>query len=439
MKYINLAKEYDLVVGDVFELFYRGIICLHNPYKYYIFVRCEKGSPYDRYYTFKPSKSDVGDYPLTISLIDDDGNVIDKESTILHIHEPKQPKNKLNVLCIGDSITFNGVWPKEGFRRFTKNDGTPVGLGYENTLKMIGTCQKEESGSMVGYEGYGSWTWKSFCTNDLVSTTSPVWIDVDSHNLDENDQHSVWKSGTLEWILESIEPKRLKFKRGSNNFTPLPKIENVFEHVNGGIHHSSINVLKHEFELGNPFWNEKINDIDFKYYVEKNNFETIDLVYILLTWNGLYKPYNTDFSHHTDYAKYLIRKIHEAYPNAHITLLGIQICSVNGGIASNYGANGPYSDTFGTITTAFNYNKCIQALTEEDEFKSYCRYVDTKAQFDSEYNMPSIDKPVNSRSKIVEKIGTNGVHPNMDGYLQIGDVFYRALVKDIIDYNEKVK
>ena len=56
MKYIFLAKEYDLVVGDTFELFYRGIICLHNPYKYYILVRCPKGNPYPRYYTFMPKE-----------------------------------------------------------------------------------------------------------------------------------------------------------------------------------------------------------------------------------------------------------------------------------------------------------------------------------------------------------------------------------------------
>ena len=34
-----------------------------------------------------------------------------------------------------------------------------------------------------------------------------------------------------------------------------------------------------------------------------------------------------------------------------------------------------------------------------------------------------------------ELIGSNGVHPTMNGYLQIGDVFYRALVADM--KNEK--
>ena len=59
-----------------------------------------------------------------------------------------------------------------------------------------------------------------------------------------------------------------------------------------------------------------------------------------------------------------------------------------------------------------------------------------KAQFDVEYNMPSTLMKVNNRSDDVERIGTNGVHPTMAGYLQIGDVFYRALVADIEKNNK---
>ena len=54
-----------------------------------------------------------------------------------------------------------------------------------------------------------------------------------------------------------------------------------------------------------------------------------------------------------------------------------------------------------------------------------------KAQFDVEYNMPAIETKVNARSEITEMVGTNGVHPTMAGYLQIGDVFFRALVADM--------
>ena len=70
-------------------------------------------------------------------------------------------------------------------------------------------------------------------------------------------------------------------------------------------------------------------------------------------------------------------------------------------------------------------------MTKEEEFKDYVSYIDTKAQFDTEYNMPGTMTKVNARSEIKEMIGNNGVHPTNAGYLQIGDCFYRNLVSDL--------
>ena len=86
---------------------------------------------------------------------------------------------------------------------------------------------------------------------------------------------------------------------------------------------------------------------------------------------------------------------------------------------------------FGTLVTAYNYNKYLESITMRDKYHSYVRYIDIKGQFDVENNMPSQMVKVNARSDKLEKIGTNGVHPTMEGYLQIGDAFYRALVSDM--------
>lgn len=426
-KLLYLAKNYDLVVGDTFELFYRGVIRSMNPYKYYIHVESPKGRPYPRYYTYTPGEKDEGDYPLTISLYDDYGMLIEKASTTLHVVKPVAPKRKMNILCFGDSITFNGVWPYEGYRRFTKNDGEPQGLGFENTLNLVGTCQKEE----VGYEGYGGWQWRHFVKNEAVSTTSSVWVEVENHNLDENDQHSTWKSNNLQWVLESIEDKKLKFKRGVGNYSCLPTIGDVFSNVDGGLHTEDIHITKYYFEKGNPFYDEEIDGPNFKKYCLDNGYEGLDYVYILLTWNGQYKPFNHDFSHYEPFIKTILERIHLDYPECKVRLIGIHSPSIDGGIAANYGASGPYSDVFGEVSTAYNYNEYLEKLCERNEYKDYCRYIDMKAQFDVENNMPSTMMKVNARSTVLEKIGTNGVHPTMEGYLQIGDVFYRALVADM--------
>ncbi len=430
-KLLYLAKNYDLVIGDTFELFYRGVIKSMNPYKYYIRVVSPKGKPYPRYYTYTPCEGEEGDYPLTISLMDDYCNVIEQTQTTLHVHKPVAPRRKMNVLCFGDSITFNGVWPYEGYRRFTKNDGEPVGLGFENSLNLIGTCIKDE----IGYEGYGGWQWRHFVNNEAASTTSSVWVEVDNHNLDDNDQHSIWESGKLKWILESIEEKKLKFKRGENNFTCLPVLDKTIKNISGGVHKDDIEIKKYYFEKANPFYDEDIDGPNFRQYCEKNNFEGIDYVYVLLTWNGQYTPYNHDFSHFEPYILRILDRIHIDYPEAKVRLFGIQSPSINGGIANNYGASGLYSDVFGELCTCYNYNEYLESLCDREEYKEYCKYIDTKAQFDVEYNMYTVDLKVNNRCEITEKVGSNGVHPTMGGYLQMGDVFYRALVADM--KNEK--
>lgn len=435
MKYIYLPEKYHLVVGDKFELFYRGIIKLNNPYEYYIFVRCPKGRPFPRYFTFTPELKDIGEYELTVELIDNNLNVIERGTTTLIVESPEKPQNKLNVLCFGDSLTVNGVWPKEGYRRFCKEEGNPNGLGFNDTLNFIGTCTVEESNDTIGYEGYGGWTWKSYCTADHIGLNSSIWI-YTKHNKTDSDQHTVWKSNGYLWILETIEKDRLKFKRGTGNISMVSNIGDKLEHVENAVHTEDIIIDSYEYEKTNPFWSKTKSSIDLIEYCERNNFDKPDLIYILLTWNGLWQPYNHNFNHHFDYTKEMLRHIHQVLPHTKVTLLGIQICSVNGGIASNYGASGPYSDTFGSISTAFHYNEQLEALTKEDEFKDFVDYVDIKSQFDSEYNMPSSEIQVNARNPKTELIGNNGVHPNMYGYLQIGDAFYRKLVHDVKKINK---
>lgn len=429
-QYIFIAKEYYLVVGEQFELFYRGVIKMYNPYQFYIAIKCKKGTPYPRYYTFTPQKQDIGNYELTIQLIDNDGKIIEQAQTNLIVKEAVKPTKKVNILCIGDSLTVNGVWPKEGYRHFCLTEGEPKGNGLGDCLNFIGKCSTEIENKRINYEGYGGWTWASYISNDHIGLRSSVWVKTNHHKT-ERDQHSIWESNGHLWILETIEKNWLKFKRGENNISMISNLGDKLHHVENANDKTDIIIEEYKYEDINPFWNQDTKQLDIKKYLDKNNFPEPDLIYILLTWNGLGKPYNDDFSHHILPAKTLLRHFHTYLPNAKITLMGIQICSVNGGIPTNYGAWGAYSDLFGTITNAFNYNLCLEKLAIDEEFNSYVSYVDTKAQFDSEYNMPYVERPVNARSLLKEMIGTNGVHPNQSGYLQIGDCFYRKLVHDL--------
>ena len=338
----------------------------------------------------------------------------------------------MNILCFGDSLTVNGVWPTEAYRRFCAEGGAPLGLGLGECLNMVG----EKYNGKVGFTGFGGWKWSEFCTNDFIGISSAVWVKCE-HHLTEHDQESIWTSLDKKWYLETIEEGRLKFKRGPGNIGCSPNIGATFEHFEGGIHHESIKVESFQYEETNPFWSETLQGPSFKEYCHRKGFPDLDYVYILLTWNGQYKPFCTDFSHHEKYIKMILDAIHRDYPKCKVGLIGIQSPSINGGITANYGCRGFYSDTLGDIYTAFNYDMYLESLTEAKEYQGFVRYIDMKAQFDVEHSMPSVDTPVNARSSITEKLGTNGVHPTMEGYLQIADAFFRALVSDMNDESEE--
>ncbi len=179
-----------------------------------------------------------------------------------------------------------------------------------------------------------------------------------------------------------------------------------------------------------PFKALSGNGISFKDYCTKNSYTGIDELYILMTWNGIGGSYRT-FSMSAEpfvSAKALIDQFHSDYPSGRVTLLGIPQPSVNSGLGAYYNINISYGDNYGQFVTALNYNKQLENFTKMAAYSSFMRYVDVKAQFDCEYNMPSAAKPVNTESTTTELIGTSmGMHPNTAGYLQIGDVFYRIL------------
>jgi len=353
-EYVNvfLADEYELVAGDNFQLFYRGVVQAVNPYDYYIKVTCSKGSAFPRYYEWNPTAENVGRHKLTLQVMDNNGNLLGEDSTTLVVKEAVEPTKNINILCIGDSLTAGGYWPGEMNRRLIGEGGTPAANSFSN-ISFVGAKSKTINGYKVNFEGTGGWTWGTFLSEK------------------------------------------------------------------------------------SPLYNPATGEISFKYYCEQNGIETIDCLYTLLTWNGQGTAFKTNYSvstgHFANAAK-LIDILHEEYPEATVRCLGIQIPSQNGGMGYNYGANGGYSDSYGMLVSAMNYNATLEDFCQQDKYKNYVKYVDVAGQFDTDYNMPNTQKAVNNRSSVTETFGTNGVHPSVNGYYQIADAAYRAMIHDIQRY-----
>ena len=158
---VFLADQYELVVGDKFQLFYRGVVQAVNPYNYHIRILCSKGNTLPRYYDWTPSTKDVGSYELKLQVLDNNGNLLGEDTTTLVVKQAAAPTKQLNVLCMGDSLTANGIWPAEAYRRLTATDGTPIGNGFSG-INFIGTQKKTVGSATVGYEGTGGWTWEHY-------------------------------------------------------------------------------------------------------------------------------------------------------------------------------------------------------------------------------------------------------------------------------------
>ena len=418
---ISLPTKYYLTINEPFELFFRGIIRKHNPYLYYIIAECEKGFTYNRYFTYTPVVGEEGEYPLTIHVYSDGGKLLESKTTILVVNKQVAPIKPLNILCIGDSETINGVWPDTGFNKYNQL--------YPNMLNFIGTMHHGKT----GYEGYGGWQWKTFFEYQDESPTTNLVVETKDF-VQNNDIDTIWINNNLKWKLRKIEGNALTFSRLEGNYKVNPEItsEMILENSN-----KKIKIENSKYIDGNPFWNNETGKLDFKDYIKKNKLEEPDLIFTFLTGNGLYMPYSEDFTNHKKYAPLFLENLHQAFPNALIGVMGIELSCPNGGVTACYGASGYYHDWFGYTITAFNYDEWLEKLTLTDEFKDFVFYNDIKGQFDSEYNYPMINQKVNKRNELTERLGVNGLHPSMNGYLQIGDAFYQFLVEMIIKYNNR--
>lgn len=349
---IFLPDQYELVIGDNFQLFYRGVVQAVNPYNYHIRILCEHGKVFPRYYQWNPDPGDEGSYELTLQVLDNNGNLLGEDKTTLIVKKAAAPKQDIHILCIGDSLTAGGIWPSEAYRRLTATDGEPVGNGF-GRIHFVGTKTKTVGDATVGFEGSGGWVWDSYL--------------------------------------------------GSKS----------------------------------PFYDEATGTISFQKYCEKNGISGIDVLCVMLTWNGQgissNEFFNLEGGHFAD-ARKLIDLLHSEYPNAKVRLMGLQVPCQQGGMGANYGADGGMSDAYGMLITAMNYNAALEDLSQLAQYRDFVKYVDIAGQFDTDYNMPTKDNPANNRTDETEVIGTNGLHPSTAGYYQIADAIYRSLCHDILNY-----
>jgi len=423
---VILPKKYDLVVGDTFQLYYRGVIEAPNPYVYSIVSICEKGRNFPRYFEYTPTEP--GQHKLTIKVYDAQRNLLGEDETILNVVVPKEPEKCTNILCIGASTTAGGQWVGELNRRITGEGGAPEALGFKNAVKFIGTCKPAKYPD-IALTAYGGWHWDSYLTN----APGAMWVKCDN-NRGVEDQHSLWQdcNGAI-WQLETLQIDYLKFNRWKDHSSPRP-LQGPLTHYANAADTSPIEFKSSSDAAKTPFFIEESGCIDFKAYAKQIGAESIDAVYIWLGGNGLMSQQALSLPR-KEYCQVVVSKgkklvglIKEAFPNVKVKIMGQHLSSQNGGTGTSYGAMLPLTDTYEICDYKWELDLAYQAWCLEEEYKDFMEFINISGQFDCEYGYPCKQKPVNTRSTITERLDTNSVHPTTEGYYQVADAVYRNVI-----------
>lgn len=419
---IDLPQNYYAIIGDTLEIFNSGVVRAENYTNYYITWTVSgstsKGTSYRRKWTYTPVAGDTN-FTLTLSIYDNNGTLLNSAVTTINVLAKKTSVSSAsNVICMGDSLTYQGVWAGELKRRLTSTGGTPVADGLTN-LNFVGNCFDNN----VHYEGYGGWTWGSYTSAGEVM----YWATVTSGMKADGMQESTWTDGTNQWVLESIDSTngKLKFKHTDSTKTYVMPASGTLTWVSGGgSDHTNIVFSASTQANGNPFWNPSTSAVDFSYYCNNLGITSVDYILVLLGWNSVLNA-NTDITA----ARSFIDKLHAAFPNCKVVVSGLQVPSEDGW-GYNYGTNtnGEWIKDYPTLKgKAHELNGIYESWCHESAYSNFLIFSHLMGQFDMEYNYDYITAAPNVRSTSTVQIQTNAVHPSTNGRLQIADAMYRTL------------
>ena len=422
---VLLPPKLYALIGEKFQIFRQSVYEHPNPASLVTQFECTKGASFPRYYEITPTVTE--NLALTARIENLDSSSATSAATTLAIKPaPANPATMKRIMTIGDSLTAANVWVPELRRRLMGSGGLPAGLGFTN-IKFVGNVPLSGAPTQAQF-GYGGWT----LANWMGITNLPAyWFAVSGHGKTVADQKAVYRdSNGKDWTIETIEADRIK-AYATNAAVGAPPASGTLTHVAGGTNTASIVYTAIESAPSTPFWDPIVNFFSIKYWVDTyGDGVAPDIIPLQLGWNGM-PAGNTgtsaDHSVTKGQLQLFLDRVKAEYPAAKVVLLGLQMPSPTGGTGTNYGATGTYGDAWKLRRKAAGYNLMLQEVAAQTAYSAMTYYCDVASQFDSEYNMPWDNQPVNSRSATTERRGNNGVHPSTDGYYQMADAVYRLI------------
>lgn len=168
------------VVGDPLQVFKGGVTTQGDMDITRVRFAATAGRDYGRYWEYTPADTD----PVTLLVGVSDGYIKHHNGSgpdagrtakalpavvSVTAKTAANPSSLVTVACIGDSLTADGLWVQEAYRRLTQSGGSPAGHGFAN-FDFVGetACPSLPA---AGHFGRSGWTAAQF-----MQVGSPFWI-----------------------------------------------------------------------------------------------------------------------------------------------------------------------------------------------------------------------------------------------------------------------
>ncbi|MFA6103603.1 MAG: SGNH/GDSL hydrolase family protein [Victivallaceae bacterium] len=160
------------VPGSEINIYFDNVILALNIKNYGFDVECKNGRHDQERWRFTPDTKDVGSFPLTIKVFDQNSKILAEASTTIIISPMNAGKGRdISLMIVGDSLTGASVYPAELYKLFK--------TGENPNVKFIGChsgAGKSPKDGVPCHEGRGGWTWSMYCSKWTENSTESPYL-----------------------------------------------------------------------------------------------------------------------------------------------------------------------------------------------------------------------------------------------------------------------
>ena len=386
------------VKNEEFSLYYRNFITPLYPW-YDVVIDCKYGKNLSNCWRITDYPEEIGEFPLAVKVYDADGELLSKKETVIELVDQKSTE-PFKILCVGDSKTHHSIYVSH----------------LQNRLYNVFTCGTRSFDGHVFFEGRGGWRYRHY---------------FEKHSLKENER------GATTWVSPFLFPKGVEGKDyfGDMEFYEASQEPNRSTCCFNGFRLQEIKDGQYYCKGGKLYKHpektlvaENIEwEFSFKKYFERNDIQGVNAVSVLLGGNDLcpenYESVEMIVSEYVANAKRFVEEVKKADKNIAV-IINLPICSADQNGWANVG---------GCVSTtkmhSYSIRKGAKALIDAFDNAEGVYLCPLLCSFDAENNFDKTTMRTNLYNDTLVQIHNDNVHPNADGYRQIGDTLAAVVEK----------